>query len=429
MWSVRRIVPIARLDYVLPSAVLCNRLQGLREGIAVSIDFAEARLRAALDSLVAELPSWGFSNTGTRFRVFAQPGTPRDIWEKLDDAATVHRYTGSASLVSLHIPWDRTDNYAKLATYAAERGIRIGAINSNTFQDDDYRLGSLAHPDPAVRRKALDHLEECCAIVAATGSHALKVWLGDGTNYPGQDDFRARKHRLEEALRALHETLPETSRLLIEYKFYEPAFYHTDIQDWGMALLLARTAGDRARVVVDLGHHAHGVNIEHIVAILLDEGRLGAFDLNDRKYGDDDLIAGSVNPYQLFLIFNELAAATASTDLAGACARSVAYMVDQCHNIEPKVPAMIRTVMTIQEQWVKAQLVDREALAEAQASGDVIGANTCLKDAYDADVRPTLARWRAARGLPENPLAAYLASGESEVRAAQRREGVPAGWS
>jgi L-rhamnose isomerase / sugar isomerase len=341
----------------------------------------------------------------------------------------VHRYTGAAPLVSLHIPWDRVDDSAALRVYAEERALRIGAINSNTFQDEDYRLGSLAHPDAAVREKAMHHVEECCDIVAATGAHALKVWLGDGTNYPGQDDFRARKHRLMEALRIVHDRLPQSARLLVEYKFYEPAFYHTDIQDWGMAMLLARHAGERGRVVVDLGHHAHGVNIEQIVAILLDEGVLGAFDLNDRKYGDDDLIAGSVNPYQLFLIFNELAGAGLESNAAGACARGVAYMVDQAHNIEAKVPAMIRTVTVLQEHWVKAHLVDRAALSGARQCGDIIAANGLLKDAYDTDVRPVLARWRESRGLAAHPLAAYLASGEAEARAQGRRDGVAAGWT
>jgi L-rhamnose isomerase/sugar isomerase len=395
----------------------------------MTMDFDEARLRAVLDAFVVELPSWGFSNTGTRFRVFPQPGTPRDAFEKIDDAATVHRYTGVAPLVSLHIPWDRVDDLAGLGAHADARGVCIGAVNSNTFQDEDYRLGSLAHPDPAVRAKAMRHMEECCDIVAATDAHALKVWLGDGTNYPGQDGFRARKHRLMDALRTVHDRLPQSARLLVEYKFYEPAFYHTDIQDWGMALLLARHAGERGRVVVDLGHHAHGVNIEQIVAILLDEGRLGAFDLNDRKYGDDDLIAGSVNPYQLFLIFNELAGAGLESSAAGACARAVSYMVDQAHNVEPKIPAMIRTVTTLQEQWVKAHLVDREALGDAQNRGDILAANDCLKDAYDTDVRPVLSRWRDARGLAADPLRAYLDSGEPEARAQARREGVPAGWA
>ncbi|MFN2464238.1 MAG: L-rhamnose isomerase [Candidatus Dormibacteria bacterium] len=395
----------------------------------MALSFDEARIFAALDAFQLDLPSWGFSNTGTRFRVFPQAGTPRNPQEKIEDAGTVHRYTGAAPLVSLHIPWDRVDDYDTLLHAVADQGLGVGGINSNTFQDEEYRLGSLAHPDAAVRARALDHILDCCDIVSATGARALKVWLGDGTNYPGQDDFRARKQRLEEALAMVHARLPEPARLLLEYKFYEPAFYHTDIQDWGMALLLCSRAGERARVVVDLGHHAHGVNIEQIVAILLSEGRLGAFDLNDRKYGDDDLIAGSINPYQLFLIFNELVAAGAESGVAGQAARSVAYMVDQAHNIEPRVTAMIRTVMTLQEQWVKAQLVDRAALAEMQHAQDILGANAQLKDAYDTDVRPLLGKWREARGLSADPFTAYLVSGEERRRAEARREGVSAGWA
>lgn len=383
----------------------------------------------ALDEFRIELPSWGFSNTGTRFGVYQQPGAPRDLHEKIADAATVHRYTGCAPLVSLHIPWDKADDWGALAAHAHEAGMQLGAINSNTFQDPDYRLGSLAHPEAATRRKALDHLAVCSEIVAATGAHALKVWLADGTNYPGQDSFRARLLRLEDAFAEIHAGLPEPARLFIEYKLYEPAFYGTDIPDWGVALLLAERAGERGRVVVDLGHHAQGVNIEQIVAVLLAKGRLGAFDLNDRKYGDDDLIAGAINPYQLFLIFCELAGAGLEDGVAGSCARAVAYMVDQSHNVEPKVPAMIRTVMTLQEQWAKAQLVDRADLACRQGEGDILGANTVLKDAYDSDVRPLLARWRAARGLPEDPFAAYLASGDEEKRIQSRQGGIPAGWS
>ena len=393
------------------------------------LNFDDARLRAAVDAFQVELPSWGFSNTGTRFRVFPQPGTPRTPEEKIEDAGTVHRYTGATPLISLHIPWDRVDDYQRLAATAAAAGLRVGGINSNTFQDEAYRSGSLAHPDAAVRKKALDHVLDCCQIAAATRAQALKIWLGDGTNYPGQDDFRGRKARLEGALREIHDALAPPATLLVEYKFYEPAFYHTDIQDWGMALLLTRHAGERARVVVDLGHHAHGVNIEQIVAILLSEGRLGAFDLNDRKYGDDDLIAGSINPYQLFLIFNELVGAGTESGVAGQCARAVGYMVDQAHNIEPKVPAMIRTVMTLQEQWVKAHLVDRAELASRQARQDILGANTILKDAYDTDVRPALAGWREAHGLPSDPFQAYLASSEEQLRAEARREGVAAGWT
>ncbi len=324
---------------------------------------------------------------------------------------------------------DRLDDYRRLTEYANSQNLGVGAINSNTFQDESYKLGSLAHPDRVVRQRALGHLLECCEIVAATSAAGLKIWLGDGTNYPGQDDFRARKQRLTEALLHVHEALPEPATLLLEYKLYEPAFYHTDIQDWGMALLLCEKAGDRARVVVDLGHHAHAVNIEQIVAILISEGRLGAFDLNDRKYGDDDLIAGSINPYQLFLIFNELVGASGETGLAGQCARAVGYMVDQAHNIEPKVPAMIRTVMTLQEQWVKAHLVDRAALVEMQARQDILGANAILKDAYDTDVRLEIGRWRQARGLPIDPFKAYISAGEEQTRAEARREGLAAGWT
>jgi L-rhamnose isomerase/sugar isomerase len=275
----------------------------------------------------------------------------------------------------------------------------------------------------------LAHIIDCCRIVEATNAAALKVWLGDGTNYPGQDDFRSRKERLEEALMRVHQELPDPATLLLEYKFYEPAFYHTDIQDWGMAMLLCQKAGPHAKVVVDLGHHAHGVNIEQIVAILLSEGRLGAFDLNDRKYGDDDLIAGAINPFQLFLIFNELVGAGTETGVASQGARAVMYMVDQAHNIEPRIPAMIRTVMTLQEQRVKAQLVDRQALSEAQTAGDILGANSILKDAYDTDVRPFLAAWREARDLPADPFEAYRASGEEQQRAEARRHGMAAGWN
>ncbi|HEX6487348.1 MAG TPA: TIM barrel protein [Candidatus Dormibacteraeota bacterium] len=368
----------------------------------------ENALFAALDDFRIELPSWAFNNSGTRFHVFEQPGAPADAFAKVDDAATVHRYTGAAPLVSLHIPWDAVADYRELAAHAVEQGLAIGAINSNTFQDDAYRLGSLAHPDAAVRRKALAAVMECGEIAAATGAHAVKVWLGDGTNYPGQDSFRLRLERLEAGFREIHDGLPDGVRLLIEYKLYEPAFYATDVPDWGTALLLCERSGPNARVVVDLGHHAAGVNIEQIVAVLLSAGRLGAFDLNDRKHGDDDLIAGSINPYQLFLVFAELAGVEA--------ARGVSYMVDQAHNIEPKVPALIRTVMTLQEQWAKAVLIDRTRLECLQAEGDVLGANAVVKDAYDTDVRPLLARWRERHGLAPDPFNAYLESGDEARR-------------
>ncbi len=389
------------------------------------------RVGWAMNGLNIEIPSWGFVNTGTRFRVFPQPGVPRTVFEKIDDAATVNRYTGIAGSVSLHIPWDAVDDYAALAAYAAERGLAIGGINSNTFQDEDYRLGSICNPDPRVRAKAVDAIIECCEIAGAMNAQAVKVWLGDGTNYPGQDDLRWRRHRLVEGLQEVYGHLPAGVRLYLEYKFYEPALYSTDVQDWGQSLATCRQLGDRAGVCVDTGHHAMGVNIEQIVALLLAEGRLAAFDLNDKKYGDDDLMVGSIDPYQLFRIAHELINAMRDdTDpVAQRCADETVYMLDQCHNIEPKVPAMIRSVMNLQETIAKALLVDRNALLAAQAAGDVLEANRCLQDAFSTDVRPMLGELRVAKGLPEDPYRAYLDSGEAEARAAARSDGVAAGWS
>ncbi len=388
------------------------------------------RVAWAVNGLAIELPSWGFVNTGTRFRVFPQPGVPRTVFEKIDDAATVNRYTGVAGSVALHIPWDRVDDFAGLAAYAAERGLRIGGINSNTFQDEDYMLGSLCHPSAAVREKAVAAIVECCDIAARTGSGVVKVWLGDGTNYPGQDDLRQRRHRLVDALQEIYPHLPGGARMFLEYKLYEPALYSTDVQDWGQALSVSRLVGERATVCVDIGHHAMGVNIEQIVAALLAEGRLGGFDLNDKKYGDDDLMAGSIDPYQLFRIAHELVNAMRddADPVAQACARDTVYMIDQCHNIEPKMPAMIRSVMNLQEAFAKALLVDREALLAAQAAGDVLEANRALADAFATDVRPMLAGLRTARGLPADPYRAYLESGAAEERAAARAGGSAAGW-
>jgi L-rhamnose isomerase/sugar isomerase len=388
------------------------------------------RIRWATTELAVEIPSWGFVNTGTRFRVFPQAGVPRDAHEKIEDAATVARYTGIARTVALHIPWDAVDDYAGLAAFASERGIRIGGINSNTFQDVDYKLGSLTHPSAAVRAKAIDAIVGCCEIARTTGSDVVKVWLSDGTNYPGQDDFRARRRRLIESLKEVYAALPERARMVLEYKLYEPAFYHTDVQDWGQSLSVCQHLGERAQVCVDTGHHAMAVNIEQIVAILLQEGRLGAFDLNDKKYGDDDLMVGSIDPYQLFRIFHELVGAMRDDGdpVARDTANRVVYMLDQCHNIEPKIPAMIRSVMTLQETFARALLVDTVALRDAQASGDVLEANRLLQDAFQVDVRPALADLRVAAGLPADPYRAYLESGESEERAAARQGGVAASW-
>ncbi len=378
-------------------------------------------VKAALRTQAVETPSWAYGNSGTRFKVFAQQGVPRDPFEKLADAAKVHEFTGVAPTVALHIPWDRVEDYAALATYAEERGLKPGAINSNTFQDDDYRLGSVCHPDPAVRRKAVGHLLECVDIMDATGSRDLKLWFADGTNYPGQDDLRTRQDRLAEALAEVYERLGDGQRMLLEYKFFEPAFYATDVPDWGTAYAHCLRLGPKARVVVDTGHHAPGTNIEFIVATLLREDRLGGFDFNSRFYADDDLMAGAADPFQLFRIMYEVIR-------GGGFTPDVAFMLDQCHNIEARIPAVIRSVMNVQEATAKALLVDREALAAAQARGDVLGANAVVMDAYNTDVRPLLGEVREEAGLDPDPLAAYRRSGWAERIAAERVGGVQAGW-
>ena len=380
-------------------------------------------VKSVLREQEIELPSWAFGNSGTRFKVFAQPGVPRDPYEKIADAAQVHACTGIAPSVALHIPWDRVDDYAQLATHGADLGVRIGAINSNLFQDDDYRLGSLTHPDRAVRKKAIAHHAECVEVMRQTGSADLKLWLPDGTNYPGQDDLRARQDRLAESLAEIYGLLGAQHRLLVEYKFFEPYFYTMDIPDWGTSLLHCLALGEQAHVVLDTGHHAPGTNIEFIVMQLLRAGRLGAFDFNSRNYADDDLMVGSADPFQLFRIMNEIVAADALRPET-----RVTFMLDQCHNIEPKIPGQIRSVMNVQEATAKALLVDGSALAETQGAGDVLGAHGVLMDAYNTDVRPLLAELRAEQGLGPDPIAAYAAAGYAEKIAAERVSGQQAGW-
>jgi len=382
-----------------------------------------AAVKAALRQHEIELPSWAFGNTGTRFKVFGQPGVPRTPWEKIEDAAQVHRFTGVAPSMAVHIPWDRVDDYAVLARYAAGAGIRIGTVNANVFQDDEYKLGSVCHPDPQVRKKALAHLLDCIDIMDATGSRDLKLWFADGTNYPGQDDIAARQDRLAEALGAVYARLGPGQRMLLEYKLFEPAFYATDVPDWGTSLLHCLALGPRAAVVVDTGHHAPGVNIEFIVAVLLRAGRLGGFDFNSRFYADDDLMAGAADPFQLFRILHEVVKAGALAPAAG-----VAFMLDQCHNIEPKIPAQIRSVLNVQEATAKALLIDTGTLTAAQQAGDVLGANAALMDAYNTDVRPLLAQLRQEAGLDADPVAAYHRSGYAEKIVAERTGGAPAGW-
>jgi L-rhamnose isomerase/sugar isomerase len=376
-----------------------------------------------LRRLEVEVPSWAFGNSGTRFKVFSQAGVPRDPFEKLADAAQVHRFTGAAPSVSLHIPWDAVEDYGKLAAHAGDLGVRIGMINSNTFQDDDYRLGSVCHPDPRVRRKATDHLLACVDVMDATGSKDLKLWFADGLNYPGQDDLRARQDRLGEALREVYARLGDDQRMVLEYKLFEPAFYATDVPDWGTSFAHCLELGDKAQVVVDTGHHAPGTNIEFIVAFLLRAGKLGAFDLNSRFYADDDLMVGAADPFQLFRILHELQRGGGLEPGSG-----VSLMLDQCHNIEPKIPGQIRSIMNVQEAAAKALLVDGDGLAAAQRDGDVLGANGILMDAYDTDVRPLLAGLREDLGLEPNPLRAFAASGYLQTIAAERVGGDQAGW-
>jgi L-rhamnose isomerase / sugar isomerase len=363
-----------------------------------------------LAPLSIETPSWGYGDSGTRFATFRQPGRPRTVYERLDDAAEVHRLTGTAPAVALHFPWDAVDDLGALRAHFEGLGLRVGAVNPNLFQDPDYKLGSITHPDERVRAKAVEHLLECVEIAGALGATAQSLWFADGTNYPGQDDLRARRRRMLDALAEVYAVLPGDQELLLEYKLFEPAFYATDLADWGSALAVCQKLGERARVLIDLGHHAQGTNVEQIVAILADEGRLGGFHFNNRKYADDDLVVGSVNPFELFLIFTELVA-------LGQLPR---LTIDQAHNVEPKVEAMVLSVVNLQEAYAKALLVDREALAEAQQAGDVLGGHRVLLDAFQTDVREQCAKARAGLGAAEDPIAALRESGYAERRAAER---------
>lgn len=388
--------------------------QALAESLARrGIDVAGVKARLKAQQI--ETPSWGYGNSGTRFGVFKQPGAARDVHERLADAAEVHHLTGVCPSVALHIPWDKVEDFDALKQEAARLGVRIGAINPNLFQDPTYELGSFGHRDPAIRTKALDHVRECIEVMRRTGSRLLSLWFADGTNYAGQADVVARKHWFEECLGQTHAALPDGTRMLVEYKFFEPAFYHTDIADWGMALAFARKAGPKAEVLVDLGHHPQGTNIEHIVAFLIDEGKLGGFHFNNRKYADDDLTIGSVNPYEVFLIYNEIVAASCR-----GAAPDIAYMIDQSHTIKPKVEAMIQSVLNIQASYARALLVDRAALAEARATDDAVRAEEVLRDAFDTDVRPLLAVARLELGAEADPLAAYRRSGYFAKVAAAR---------
>src|SRR5438874_12936564 len=364
-----------------------------------------------------ETPSWGYGESGTRFNAFHWPGAARNLREKLADAAQVQKVTGTCPGVAIHIPWDREDHWRAVKEYASQLGLRIGAVNPNLFQNDAYRFGSLSHFDKQVRSRAIEHVLECIQIAREVSSDVISFWLADGTNYPGQDDLRRRRRRLLESLQTVYAALPADMRLQIEYKFFEPSFYSTDLPDWGTSLLMAQKLGPQAEVLVDTGHHPQGTNIAQIVAQLLDEGRLGGFHFNDRRYADDDLIVGSQNPFELFCIFNQIVGAGAE---GNANAGRIAYMIDQSHNIEPKIEAMIQSVINVQTAYAKALLVDRTALREAQEAGDVLEAYRVLQAAFETDVRSLLSEFRVRQGCDPNPVAAFRASGYAERVARER---------
>lgn len=382
-----------------------------------------AQIAAQLERQAIELPSWAFGNSGTRFRVFTTPGTPRDPFEKIADAAQVHHYTGLAPSVALHIPWDRVDDYAGLRAHAESLGVVLGTINSNTFQDQEYKFGSLAASDPKARQRAIDHHFACIDVMHETGSRDLKIWLADGTNYPGQDDMRRRQDNLAESLATIYASLGDEQRLVLEYKFFEPSFYHTDVPDWGTSYAQVVALGDRAMVCLDTGHHAPGTNIEFIVMQLLRLGKLGSFDFNSRFYADDDLIVGAADPFQLFRIMVEVVRGGGYDEGA-----DVAFMLDQCHNIEEKIPGQIRSVLNVQEMTARALVLDHAALDAAQKANDVLAANAIMMDAFYTDVRTPLAEWRESRGLAADPMAAYAASGYRDRIVAERVGGTQAGW-
>lgn len=380
-------------------------------------------IRSALKQQAIETPSWAYGNSGTRFKVFSQLGVARDPYEKIQDAAQVHLFTGIAPSVALHIPWDKVKDYKDLASYASTLGLKLGAINPNLFQDQDYMLGSVCNPDPKIRHKATEHLLECIEIGKQTRSTILSLWFADGTNYPGQDDIKARQDRLGEALQQIYDALVPGMKMLLEYKLYEPSFYTMDVPDWGTSFAHCISLGPNAQVLVDTGHHAPSTNIEFIVATLLRANKLGGFHFNSRFYGDDDLMVGAADPFQLFRIMYEIVKNDALRPDAG-----IAFMLDQCHNIEPKVLAEIRSVINVQEATAKALLVDQKALRECQLEGDVLGANNVFMDAFNTDVRPMLADLRMEMGLDPDPIEAYKRSGYQERIIKERAGGSPAGW-
>lgn len=377
------------------------------------------KVNRALETFRIELPSWGFANTGTRFGKFVQPAAATTIEEKFSDAGQVHGVTGICPTVALHVLWDfpaGLDSCGEVNRLAVRHGIRPGAINPNYFQDQIYKYGSFGNPDNSVRQQAFQHTDESIEIAKRLRCRDISLWFADGSNYPGTANIRQRKAWFTELLKAAHDKLASDQRMLVEYKPFEPAFYHTDIADWGMALLLARAAGRQARVLVDTGHHYQAQNIEQIVAWLLSENMLGGFHFNDRRYADDDLTLGSIDPYQVFRIFHEIL----FFEWESGVLADVAYMIDQSHNLKGKIEAMIQTVTFAQELFAKAVLVDHSTLATAQQEADLVRAEACLQDAFATDVRPAIREWRVSKGLPEDPMAAFRASGYLERITQQR---------
>ena len=380
----------------------------------------EQRVYDALDSFSIELPSWGFANTGTRFGKFIQPAAATTIEDKFSDAAQVHSLTGACPIIALHTQWDLPNgaqDVGGIRLLAHKYGIRAGSINPNVFQDQEYKYGSVGNPDSTIRRRAIQHILDCIQIAEALECRDISPWFADGSNYPGTQSMADRIEYFEAALKQVHQHLRPNQRLLIEYKPFEPAFYHTDIADWGMALLLARTAGPQSLVLVDTGHHYQSQNIEQIVTWLLHERMIGGFHFNDRRYADDDLTLGSIDPYQIFRIFHELHSFAWRT---GHYA-DIAYMVDQSHNLKGKIEAMIQTVCTAQELYSKAALIDCKRLAALQHQCNLVEAEECLRSAFWEDVRPILRAWRRDHDLPEDPLLAFRESGYLERITAERR--------
>lgn len=403
-------------NYQAEYDLLARRLTD--EGIDVAA--VEARLKAQ----AIETPSWGYADSGTRFGAFRMAGAPRTVFEKFEDAAQAHKYTGIAPDVAVHIPWDAGADWKELSGYARAMGVGVGAVNPNVFQDNDYRFGSLGSARASVRDKAVAHMRQCVEIMNVVGSKNLSLWFADGTNFPGQGDMRARKHWFAEGLAAVYADLKDDQRMLIEYKPFEPAFYHTDIADWGMAYAFCQGLGEKAKVLVDLGHHLPGANIEHIVAFLLDEGRLGGFHFNGRKYADDDLTTGSTNPYELYLIYTELVAGEND-----GLAADVAYMIDESHTLKNKIAEMIQSLVALQGSYAKALVVNRSALAAAREAENLIAAEEVVKSAFATDVRPLLWKVRSDLALPDpaDPVRGFVQSGYAQAKAEERGVGGGAG--